>query len=173
MIVEYLDGTLSEKEKIEIKDLPYKYIRFSCYRPYFTNSAFDELIGQIIIWLSSDEVNAVVNAEIAGVIFAVIRFIFAKTKQKKCTQLTYKKQTLRPLNVIIKVDNVSILQPDNCDEISLEDYLEMALSLVASTSSPDVEMVISYNEGLHFETLEQYVSRKTNKIINKGGENEI
>ena len=77
------------------------------------------------------------------------------------------------MNVIIQVDNVRILQPDDCDDISLEDYLEMALSLVASSSSPDVEMVISYNEGLHFETLEQYVLRKTNIIINKGGENEV
>lgn len=172
MIVEYLEKSFSENEKEEILNLFKDYeIQFYCKKPEIRQAAFDELVGQVIIFLSSNEVTAIVNGmAIIGSIVGIIKFIIKKSKQKKFTTITVSSKRVCPMNVIIQVDNIRIIQPENADEISIDDYLEMALSLVASSGRSDLEMIISYNDGLHFETLEQYVLRKTKIIMNSGSE---
>lgn len=162
MIIEYLENSFSESEQKQIKDTFAKSnIEFCRKKPKIRQAAFDELFGQVVIFLSSNEVTAIVNGTaLIGVIIGVIKYISNLAKKKRYTLLTNNSQSLYPMNVIIQVENVKILKPEKLND----EYLSVALSIACSDDIPkDCEIIISYDEKLRVETINQYVLRNLKK----------
>ena len=162
MIIEFLENSFSENDQKQIINaLNDSDIKFCSKKPVIRQGAFDELFGQVVIFLTSNEVTAFANGTaLIGTILGSIKFISNFSKKKRYTLLSRNSQSLCPMNVIIQVENVKILQPEKPND----EYLSAALVIACSDDIPkDCEMIISYDEKLFVETMNQYVLRKLNK----------
>ena len=163
MIIQYLEGSFSEEDLSIIKESnPDIEIDFASKKPCITNAALDVLVGEVIIFFNSTEVTAIIHSlELAGLVFTTIKTIIKCAKKKQVTILSTSAQNVKHMNVIIQVDNVKILEPDNPESISLNDYLSLALVAVTSPSMPkDRDIIISYDNDIYVETIDQYARRK-------------
>lgn len=84
MIIEYLENSFSENEQKQIINaLNDSDIKFYSKKPVIRQGAFDELFGQVVIFLTSNEVTAFANGTaLIGTILGSIKFISNFSKKK-------------------------------------------------------------------------------------------
>lgn len=161
MIIECINGSLTKEEQLEIQNHASKFeIEFDNREHVIINAALDELVGQVVVWLSSKEVTAIVNSiEIANAFFKIVNNIKKFTSERRITKLDTKLAIQQSINVIIQIDNILIIQPE--PDIPVNQYLIDALTFVDKNSIPKkVEIIISYDNRLRIETIDQYARRK-------------
>lgn len=161
MIIECINGSLTKEEQLEIQNYSSEFeIEFDNREHVIINAALDELVGQVVVWLSSKEVTAIVNSiEIANAFFKIVNNIKKFTSERRITKLDTKLAIQQSINVIIQIDNILIIQPE--PDISVNQYLIDALTFVDKNSIPKkVEIIISYDNRLRIETIDQYARRK-------------
>lgn len=164
MTIDYLEGCLTKEEEVEIQEISSElYVHFSSRKPGMSNAALGELFGHVVIWLTSSEVQALVNAvTLFTAFYSVVKKIVEFGKKKAVVKLDFEMNMIvQKQNVIIQANNIKILRPENTEELTEDDYLRLALSVVANEDLPDnVEIIISYNGEFHVETIDQYARRK-------------
>lgn len=168
MTIDYLEGCLTEEEKQEIQSVSSDiYIHFLVEKPGMSYAALDDLYGHIVIWLTSREVQAFINAvELLSIFCKIVKKIREYSNNKSIVRIDSEmKIIVHKKNTIIQVDNIMILKPENLNNLSSEnEYLHLALSAIANGKLPkNKDIVISYDGEPHFETIEQYAERKNKK----------
>lgn len=164
MTIDYIEGCLTKEEEVEIQEVSSDlYVHFSPRKPGISNAALDELFGHVVIWLTSSEVQAFVNAvALSTAFYGIVKKIVEYGKKKAVVKLDSEMNMIvQKQNVIIQTNNIKILRPESTEELTEDDYLRLALSVVAKEDLPDnVEIIISYDGKFHVETIDQYARRK-------------
>ena len=161
MIIECLNGVLTYEEQLYVlKESNILDIKFENREAKIINAALDELVGQIVIWLSSKEASAIVNTiGLTKAFLGVVKRIKEKTSEKTITKYDTKLALQQCINVIIQVDNIKILQPES--KISTNKYLVDVLTFISDNHIPRKgEIIISYDTRIRIETIDQYARRK-------------
>lgn len=162
MIIDYYDIWLDEADINEINNTS-DDIRIEYYprKPTPMNAVLDELVPDILLFLNSEEVQAIINStKLLKSFYSIVKIIKERAKNKEIKKVTAKTCELKEANVIINANNVKILLPVD-KTISTTDYLKLALQIPTTSIPKDKELIISFeNDIFRVEDLETYGKRK-------------
>lgn len=163
MIIDYYDIWLDEADINEINNTS-DDIRIEYYPRKTTpmNAVLDELVPDILLFLNSEEVQAIINStKLLTSFYSIVQKIKDRVKNKEIKKVTAKTCELKEANVIINANNVKILLPVD-KTISTTDYLKLALHIPTASIPKDKELIISFENNIfRVEDSETYGNRKT------------
>ncbi len=164
MIISYYDFWLNEEDEKEIESVcDGVVVEYKRKKAGVMNAALDELFPDILLSFNSPEVQAVSTAiDLAVFIVGIISKIRSVVKQKKVSKVTPKTCEKKEANILVEVDNVKILLPEDSTIFSLEEYIALALNLATTKDiPPEEELIISFeNNTLRAESISIYAERK-------------
>lgn len=164
--IEYLYGCFNENDIEEIKQINNAYnfnLELQEKQPTIVNAALDELVGEILLYINSNELQtAIAIFNIAEFLASVVKWMWNKLKKIKLSKVTSKTAEEKQANIIIQVDNVKILLDKTASEEELSKYLRVALqeSKIATQNAENKQIIIDGNNNtVNMYLLEEYAKK--------------
>lgn len=168
--IEYFQGCFDEKDIEEIKQLHTSYdvnVETHERKPTIINAALDELVGDILLFINSNELQTFISIfNIAESLAVVVKWMWNKLKSNNPIKITSKTNEEKEVNIIIQVDNIKILLDRNTTEEELSKYLRIALreSKVVSQEKTNKPLVIDGdNNTVNVYYLEEFAKKTIGK----------
>lgn len=164
--LEYFNGYFNQQEVDELSAFYNDSgisIEIHERQPCFINAAFDELVADILLFITSQEVQTTISIlNFVAPIAKMIKYIYNKFKMRKAKKISANSIEEREPNIIIEVDTIKILIPKDTTEEELTHYLCAALDASKKISQNEDELlIIEENDlGISIYTLLEFAERK-------------
>lgn len=164
--LEYFNGCFNQEEVNEISAFYHDSgtsIEIYERKPYFINAALDELVADILIFITSQEVQTIIALwAFTSPIAKMIKHIYNKLKTKKLKKLTISADEERDPNIIIEIEKIKILIPRDSTEEELTRYLCAAFDASKKINQNEDELLIieESDSGISIYTLLEFAERK-------------
>ena len=162
MLIEYYDNHITEKQKDEINSCCNNIeIEYERRNSRGRNASIDELAYDILVFLTSLEINSFLNFySLCSMVTNVIKIL------QKNIDGSNKKETKK---INVQIDNIKIIIPEDASEDIIKKFFKVATesanNMRSIENSDNSEIIVSNdNENVRVESLEEYIDRKMDEM---------